>query len=746
MEERKSKAGVGILTFHCADNYGAMLQAYGLKQFLCGHDIKAEIVPYEPPYMTGRHWWIPYIPIGGMTGCLRFARSGFKSHRRMGEDFFILRKRMKAFRKKYLLSKEQRRLYFSGRLKKLAYTYYIVGSDQIWNPEITCGLRREYFGAFENKKKEKVIAYAASMGGASLADKYDAEFSKLLESVDAVSTREESAIQYISRFCDKKVTAVLDPVFLLDKKEWEKIENAPETGGYILVHMTERVQEILDYARRLSEDKGLPVIELRTNTGGVADKSFETVYTAGPAEFLGYIHKADYVVTNSFHMTAFSIIYQKKFVVFLHTRLGARIRNILEIHGLEDRLYKELYKEGRQQEADAAVDWAKAAKSAKESIKESESYLLRNLLKVRIKKEECCGCGACAAVCNKRALHMISDDEGFRYPYINPDLCVQCGRCEKVCPIENGEEKTGNNLYFAAQAKNNEIRYTSSSGGVFSVLAQFIFRQGGLVFGAGYNKKMEVVHQAAGDEKELERIKRTKYVQSNIEEVYQSVEERLKEGRWVLFCGTPCQARSLELFLGRDYERLVVADLICYGVPSPGMWKSYVKYLEQEHGGRMTDFSFRDKRNKDNGHVRSYIVEGVEYTASLYEDLYCRMYFTNYTLRPSCHNCRFCTTERDGDFTIGDFWGIENVKPDADDGMGTSLVILHTDKAKDIWMQIRGELNWFACERSQALQPRLLTAPDKAEGRESLMKRYMTMPFDEFISAEMERRERWRKK
>lgn len=739
MERKKDKAKVGILTFHCSDNYGAMLQAYGLKQYLCSHDIKTDIVPYEPPYMTGRHWWIPYIPIGKVSRWFRFARSGWKSHRLMGKNFFRLRKNMKAFRRKYLLEQGQHRLFFASQLNRLSYETYIVGSDQIWNPDITCGLRKEYFGGFENEKKKKVIAYAASMGGAALAERYDEEFSELLKNMDAISTREEAAVPYVNKFYKKRVTAVLDPVFFLGREEWERIEALPKEQGYILVHMTERTQEIVDYAKELSKEKGLPVIELRTNIGGVTEESFSVVYTAGPAEFLGYIKKADYVITNSFHMTAFGIIYQKQFVIFLHKSLGARIHNILKIHGLEDRLYSE----EQPLDIDALPNWDEVMKRTRESRKVSENYLMGHLLGLHVEKEECCGCGACEAVCHTGALRMLQDDEGFRYPYINEKLCTHCDRCKQVCPLKSESSNLDHELYFGAQAKNEKVRHSSSSGGVFSAIAQFVLSHSGVVYGAGYNEHMEVVHQEVSNSEQLERIKRTKYVQSNIEGLYPRIEQKLKAGQWVLFCGTPCQAQSLKLYLNQTYDRLIIADLICYGVPSPGMWSDYVRYLEQEHGGRMTDFSFRDKRNKDNGHMRAYIIDGMEYVDSLYEDIYCRIYFTNYILRPSCHSCKFCKPERDSDITIGDFWGIENVEPEVDDGMGTSLVIVHTDKGKKVWNQIKGNLNWFECEREEVLQPRLQTATNAAKGRESFMQQYMAKPFTEFIKEEQEKRKRW---
>lgn len=367
----------GIITFHCSNNYGAMLQAYGLKRFLRDHKIEAEIVRYEPPYMTGRHWWIPYAPIQGLKGriwCLFNMWNGFWAHMRVREQFSRQRANMNRFRREYLLEKGQPKILSAGGLRKLPYRYYIVGSDQIWNPNITCGLRKAYFGAFENRRKEKVISYAASFGGASIDSRHDDKFAGLVRHIDALSVREEAAIPYVKRFYEKDVRAVLDPVFFLQKETWQKAEKAPDKKGYLFVYVTEGNQKMAEYARKLSQEKNLPVIEVRAGQQG-ADQGFELDVTAGPAEFLGYIHNAEYVVTNSFHAVAFSIIYEKKFLAFAHSNLSARLRNILQIHGLEDKLCQD----GAGKDIDREVDWAEVRRRTGEAVKESGDFLLENL-------------------------------------------------------------------------------------------------------------------------------------------------------------------------------------------------------------------------------------------------------------------------------------------------------------------------------------------------------------------------------
>ncbi len=347
------------------------------------------------------------------------------------------------------------------------------------------------------------------------------------------------------------------------------------------------------------------------------------------------------------------------------------------------------------------------------------------------KKEKCCGCGACIEICPEGAIAMEQDREGFLYPKINKRICAGCGKCRKVCPLKEIEAAKGDNLYFGARIKDEKVRYSSSSGGVFSALALFVLNRQGIVYGAGYDENMNVVHQSIEDSYRIEQIKKSKYVQSDMKGIYCSVQKSLRENRWVLFCGTPCQVQALKLFLNKDYERLILVDLVCYGVPSPGVWGAYIKCLEHKHKGKLTDFVFRDKRNADNGHMRSYRINGEEYVDSIHEDIYCRMYFKNVALRRSCYYCKFCSVDRNSDFTIGDFWGIDQVRADFNDGMGTSLVIVHSDQAKEIWDEIREGLLWFQCKKEEILQPRLLypTSPVIGIQRDIFMFLNKVVPF-----------------
>lgn len=382
LKPNKANAKVGILTFHCSDNFGAMLQAYGLKTYLCGNGIPTEIVRYAPAFMTGRHWLIPYVPgkwkkgLRGMKRAVRDTIRQLKGNRALGEAFFIRREKMQCFREKYLIDQANARLLSDFSLSKLTYPCYVVGSDQIWNPDITFGMRKAYFGAFKNKKKKKVVAYAASFGGASLAPQYGEEFSRLIQQIDAVSVREEEAVAYVKAFYKKEVAAVLDPVFFLKKADWQKVEEQPSKTGYIFVYITEINQELSEYVRKLSQEKRLPVIEVSAGRL-VTGAGFTADYSVGPSEFLGYIHHADYVVSNSFHAVAFSIIYQKKFIAFAHSNRGARLRNILQIHGLGDRLCQT----GGDADIEKAIDWVEVERNTEEHVRKSGEFLINSILK-----------------------------------------------------------------------------------------------------------------------------------------------------------------------------------------------------------------------------------------------------------------------------------------------------------------------------------------------------------------------------
>ena len=347
-------------------------------------------------------------------------------------------------------------------------------------------------------------------------------------------------------------------------------------------------------------------------------------------------------------------------------------------------------------------------------------------------RDLCSGCGVCAAVCREDAIQMIMDREGFRYPVLDLERCIRCGRCGAACSKRDADNGPVSNTYWGARAREEEVRHLSSSGGIFPLLASRTIEDGGVVFGASLREDGTVTHIKISHLEEIPLIARTKYVQSQLSQVWTDILPPLEDGRPVLFCGTPCQAAALWSYLGKARQNLILVDLICYGVPSPGIWGNYVNYLEQKYGRPFQDFFFRDKRNRDNGHTAVLRTGGREHIWPLGKDPFCRSYFQNVNLRPACFQCGYCTPYRTSDLTIGDFWGVEEIRPDFADGMGTSAVICHTLAGLHLWERVRDQTQWFSCREEDVVnqsQPRLREPVKQSPRRAWYMGLYGRIPF-----------------
>lgn len=299
-------------------------------------------------------------------------------------------------------------------------------------------------------------------------------------------------------------------------------------------------------------------------------------------------------------------------------------------------------------------------------------------------KDCCCGCSACVQKCPRRCIQMQEDTEGFLYPIIDESKCVKCGLCSSVCPVIKKERISSNTVFYASQNPNESIRLSSSSGGIFSMLAENIIKKGGVVFGARFNDRMEVVHDYAETIEGIAPFRGSKYLQSNINETYKKAEALLEQGRTVLFSGTPCQISGLKFFLGKEYERLFCADVICHGVPSPRVFGDYLKYLGK--GKDVVSFNFRDKCTGWVGFSTSYAIRnGKRKSFRVLLDYYFRGGLVqHYFLRPVCHKCPAKGGKSGSDITLGDLWHIQFVPELKNDDKGASLIAVNTEKGERI--------------------------------------------------------------
>lgn len=314
-----------------------------------------------------------------------------------------------------------------------------------------------------------------------------------------------------------------------------------------------------------------------------------------------------------------------------------------------------------------------------------------------LEPKDCCGCEACIQICGHHALKMEENEEGFLYPKIDMDACVECHLCEKVCPMEN-MEKTLNEKgkALAIQYKKTEDLALASSGGGFIAIASLIIGQGGVVYGAAFDKNMELNHVRVDKTSELKQLQGSKYVQSNIGQTFKNIKRELCEGKEVYFTGTPCQVAGLKLFLMKTYDNLLTSDLVCHGIPSQKIFRNTFEHMERKYDAKITDYSFRDKTirgwacSSSSSYKRN--TDGKSFKVKYSKDMeaYFEAFIAGDLMRMNCYYCPFARNERVGDITLADFWGVRKIFPDFHDiYRGVSLILLNTGKGKRLFDNIR---------------------------------------------------------
>ncbi len=312
-------------------------------------------------------------------------------------------------------------------------------------------------------------------------------------------------------------------------------------------------------------------------------------------------------------------------------------------------------------------------------------------------KKDCCGCWACANACPKQCIEMEADEEGFLYPHIDAETCIDCGLCEKVCPVLNVSDKDVPHTQwgYLLQHKDEQIRQESTSGGAFTALATWVICQGGIVFGAGYRKGEFIVeHQAVNNEEDLFTFRNSKYVQSRVGKAYKEVKKYLQEGRYVLFSGTPCQVAGLKKILdGHEYDHLICVDLVCHGIPSPHILALHIATQQSRIGGKFTNVLFRDKFY--GYHYSSFSIynedKEKDYHKGVDTDAYLRAFFSNLSDRPACYDCKFKKRYRCSDLTLWDCFPIEQFTKEMD-GKGTTRVLAQSEKGRKLVESIKDDV------------------------------------------------------
>lgn len=352
-----------------------------------------------------------------------------------------------------------------------------------------------------------------------------------------------------------------------------------------------------------------------------------------------------------------------------------------------------------------------------------------------INKSECTGCTACKNICPHSAIDMFEDHEGFRYPHVNLNSCVNCGVCNIICPLPKRDAvlKDSNvlNAYVAHYKNNDNIWYESSSGGAFTAITNYIFDNNGIVYGAVYDDNWNVYHTSSHDSEDAIKFRGSKYVQSNLNDVFKSIKTELNNGRLVLFSGTPCQVAGLNAFLVKPYPNLLTIDLLCHCVPSPRVFKDYINYIQSKYKKKIIKINMKDKTLGWNNFqtMRLYFEDGTSIFNIEDTRLWETIFYSYTAIRPSCHSCRFSNLNRVGDITIGDYWGVENFHPQYYHHNGASIILVNSSKGKSIFPVFSKYLQYEETDPIKALPSSLVYTTTPHPNRTSFWKDYDRLSF-----------------
>ena len=322
-------------------------------------------------------------------------------------------------------------------------------------------------------------------------------------------------------------------------------------------------------------------------------------------------------------------------------------------------------------------------------------------------KQSCAGCTACMAVCPKNAIAMVADENGFQYPFVDPEKCVDCGLCDKVCPFDKTSTEASKRSAYAVKHKDRSVLEESTSGGIFTAVSDYVLAQGGVVYGAALDENIVVRHIRATTAEERDRMRGSKYVQSDLGDAFLQVKNDLAEGKTVLFTGTPCQVAGLRSCLKNKCDGLICLDLICHGVPSPVIYKEHIDLLSKKLRTRITDYKFRPKKWGWHIHREMACGEKKSYHSTPYTDLWRTLYYSRLVTRPSCNNCPYSNLNRVGDITIGDCRGIDRVNADFGSYEGVTLAIVNTAVGEEIFERISDAVTYEPLNIEDVMQPPL---------------------------------------
>ena len=663
---------IGLVTFF-SNNYGSALQCYATKKFLQKNGCECDVL-YEYSYgyekLESRIKYLSKIALCSL----------------LYRDFAKNRKEIKRSERKAALSKKSKfridwfcetvlqpkgleyNLLNDKRFAD-AYDFFIAGSDQIWGG----GYLVRPFMFLEFAPNEKKIALCPSFGVETIKKFNVRAFEKSIKKFKKLSVREESGQKIIAELTGRQVPILSDPVMLLDVNEWHEfaMNSTIKHRNYVFVHFLDMPSEsTIRSIYRIAENRNFNIICFANNYSAYDLLKAHTFVNGSPYDYVSLIENASFVCTDSFHTSHFSIIFNRKFCTF-ERNYGHQNKQSTRIHNLFS-----TYKCSERYIVDAVIPEDVLSITPNfDVIKESQTrgiqdYLLDLLPKASLVKtetklkseKECTGCMACVAVCPKNAISTTFSEFGYRIPVVDKSKCVQCGLCTKVCRTALTQLKSSTREAYIAYSTNDNMRLRAASGGVFACLANAFLEHGGVVAGANLSFIDGIVvvnHIVIKQKEDLCLLLGSKYVESDCSTVYRSIEDYLKKGISVLFCGTSCQIKALYRYMDVRHismKALYTVDLICHGVPGIKLLRDYLGETSFNREN-ISDLKFRTKNNGVITYQFSEITDNSgEKTISASHSSYYDLFLHCDSYRDQCYHCEYANDDKPGDITIGDYF------------------------------------------------------------------------------------------
>lgn len=599
---------------------------------------------------------------------------------------------------------------------------FLTGSDQIWNYKTgKTDIRYDkYFRLDFVEDKKRKISFATSFGNyIPESEEHHKIFQKLLERYNAISVREEEGVDILKKAYGLEADQVMEPVLCLEPEYWNNIaqfSKYKEREQYLLTYILDPTPEKRKAIEFYSNKLGLKTINILDGFSGTYKKNREKLNLPNIlpniwcADFLNYFSNAYYVITDSFHGVCFSVLYNKPFIAIGNRSRGIkRFETLLTKFDIKDRLVSDIkipldekylyhldYKKTNlviERERERSIKWLK------EAIKIPVNQKVKKVKKhvnVTLEQEKCMGCGACVSECPVDAVKLAEDDLGIYRAQVDEDKCVNCGLCSKVCAsLELPRNLNSSNpISYAFISSDLNTVMDSSSGGAFTALAKMIIKQEGIVVGAAWDNDFKVKHILIDKYSDIEKLRKSKYFQSYMGDTFKKIKSVLKNGKKVLFCGTPCQVAGLKKYLKRNYNNLLLIDLLCANCPSAGIFK---KYLEENFTlTELKKYDFRYKSSDDKlwnaKKIKISMQDGRTIIKTIEQDDYLQVYHTcSLALASQCLTCKYQGNTRVGDLTIGDCWGIENYDKSIDVSKGVSVILVNNGKGEEFLNSVSRE-------------------------------------------------------